>query len=143
MDYLNALCLYLASVGVGTYTPTLSGGSISYPSLPDSAPPNVASCLALRPYGAQPPGPRTFERHAPIWNAPLVQVVSRDADFTAASNRAWLAHDALADMAGVLLSGTYCYGVTCIQTPNLALGREENTNNWLVSFNVAIMKSSI
>ena len=143
MNLLDALCAYLATIpGVGTYNPTGSGGTIFYPQLPDSAAPNPAACLALRPYGGQPPGPRTFEDGVPLWDAPLIQVVARDPDYNTAYARAQAAYTALAAVSGQLFAGRYCYRITCLQPPNAALGREQGSNYWLVSFNVAVVNST-
>lgn len=136
ISVLNDLSAFLATIpGVGTYDPVGTTGNLFYPQLP-AAPP---SCLALRPYGGQPPGPRTFASGVPIWDAPLIQIVARDAAYDAADARAQAAYGALSGVAGQLFGGLYCYRITCLQPPSNALGRDAS-NLWLVSFNCALIK---
>ena len=137
LSLLSDLCVYLSSIpGVGTFDPVGGTGSLFYPEIPDAPP----SCLALRPYGGQPPGGRTFETATPIWDAPSIQVVVRDADYDAANARANAVYNALSAVSGRLFGTVYVQHFWCLQPPSNALGRDLN-NLWLVSFNVAIRKA--
>jgi len=87
--------------------------------------------------------PHRVSRCAPlvgIYDAPTIQIVSRDALYDVADARAQAAYNALSAVQGRMFGALYCHQIWCMQPPGNALGRGAD-NLWLVSFNVAIRKS--
>jgi len=141
VSLLSDLAVFLSLVpGVGIFDPTGFTSTIEYPDLPPGPPDGPISCLALRPYGGQPPGARTFDSAVPVWDAPTIQIVSRDAVYDVADARAQAAYNALSAVQGRMFGPLYVHHFWCMQPPGNSLGRDA-TNLWLVSFNIAARKS--
>lgn len=135
MALLDDLGTFLAAAGIGLYDRVGVTSTIFYPQMPDAP----DSCVALIPYGSEPPGPYLFDSSLPQWETPRVQLISRDADYDTAFARAYSAYKAFAGVSDLAIGTTHYFFVRAIQSP-FSLGRDER-NLWRVALNVRCQRT--